>query len=295
MLYHIRQSWLAVRGNLTAAVATLTTMTLTLTILGLVALVTLNLERIVTTLEQDVQITAFLEPSQSKSEASDKAARVQQEIAKLPYLESAVFISKEEALTQLTLDYPYFGSATKIIDNPLSDRVVIKLKSPRDVKALAVKVEAIAGVQKPVEYGAGVVDNVLNALQAVRGFGYGLVALLLLNSLFNVLNTIRVAMYARRDEINVMRLIGATRGFIRAPYVLEGVGLGLLASLMTLIVLYPTYTVGAGRLQDIVPFLPLIREPVTVLQVIAIVTGLGVLLGLLGSLWATNRYLREVE
>jgi cell division transport system permease protein len=295
MLYHLRQSWLAVRGNLTAAVATLTTMTLTLTILGLVALITLNLERIVTTLEQDVQITAFLEPSVSKSEASDKAARVQQQIATLPYLESATFISKDQALEQLTTDYPYFGAATKIVDNPLSDRVVIKLKSPRDVKVLAAKVEAIQGVQKPVEYGAGVVDNVLNALQAVRAFGYGLVALLLLNSLFNVLNTIRVAMYARRDEINVMRLIGATRGFIRAPYVLEGVGLGLLASLMTLAVLFPTYTVGAGRLQDIVPFLPLIREPVTVLQVIAIVTGLGVLLGLLGSLWATNRYLREVE
>ena len=295
MLYHLRQSWLAVRGNLTAAVATLTTMTLTLTILGLVGLITLNLERIVSNLEQDVQITAFLEPSRTPAEASDKAAQVQQQIAKLPYLESAAFVSKEQALGQLTLDYPYFASATKIIDNPLADRVVIKLKSPRDVKALAAKVEAIAGVQKPVEYGAGVVDNVLNALQAVRAFGYGLVGLLLLNSLFNVLNTIRVAMYARRDEINVMRLIGATRGFIRAPYVLEGVGLGLLASLATLIVLFPTYTIGAGRLQDIVPFLPLIREPVTVLQVIAIVTVLGVLLGLLGSLWATNRYLREVE
>lgn len=295
MLYHVRQAWLAVRGNLTAAVATLTTMTLTLTILGLVALITLNLERIVSTLEQDVQITAFLEPSRSPAEAKDKAERVQQEIAKLPFLESAQFITKEQALSQLTLDYPYFASATKIIDNPLSDRVVIKLKSPRDVRALATRVEAISGVQKPVEYGAGVVDNVLNALQAVRAFGYGLVALLLLNSLFNVLNTIRVAMYARRDEINVMRLIGATRGFIRAPYVLEGVGLGLLASLATLIVLFPTYTVGAGRLQDIVPFLPLIREPVTVLQVIALLTGLGVLLGLLGSLWATNRYLREVE
>lgn len=295
MLYHLRQSWLAVRGNLTAAVATLTTMTLTLTILGLVGLITLNLERIVNNLEQDVQITAFLEASKSKSEASEKAARVQEQIAQLPYLESAAFVSKEDALKQLTEDYPYFGSATKIIDNPLSDRVVIKLKSPRDVRALAAKVEAINGVQKPVEYGAGVVDNVLNALQAVRAFGYGLVALLLLNSLFNVLNTIRVAMYARRDEINVMRLIGATRGFIRAPYVLEGVGLGLLASLATLIVLFPTYTIGAGRLQDIVPFLPLIREPETVLQVIGIVTVLGVLLGLLGSLWATNRYLREVE
>jgi cell division protein FtsX len=295
MLYHFRQSWLAVRGNLTAAVATLTTMTLTLTMLGLVALITLNLEGIVGSLERDVQITAFLEPSASPAEASQKAEQVQRALARLPYLESALFISKEDALKQLAEDYPYFQSATGIVDNPLSDRVVIKLKNPRDVKTLAAQVEAIAGVQKPVEYGKGVVDNVLSALSTVRAFGYGLVILLLLNSLFNILNTIRVAMYARRDEINVMRLIGATRGFIRAPYVLEGISLGLLASLVTLGILFPGYTLGVGRVQELVPFMPLIRDPVRVLQVIAVLTALGVLLGLLGSLWATNRYLREVE
>jgi cell division transport system permease protein len=116
-----------------------------------------------------------------------------------------------------------------------------------------------------------------------------------LNSLFNILNTIRVAMYARRDEINVMRLIGATRGFIRLPYVFEGVGLGLLASLFTLLIVYPAYISAVGQLRTLVPFLALIEDNVTVLQVLALITLLGVSLGLLGSLWATNRYLREVE
>ena len=181
-----------------------------------------------------------------------------------------------------------------MVENPLNDRIVIKLTSPQNLVSIAGSVRAITGV-KDVEYGSSFAQNVINAISSVRAFGIGLEVLLLLNSLFNILNTIRVSMYARRDEINVMRLIGATRNFIRLPYVLEGVGLGLLASLLTLIIVYPAYTGAVSQLRNLVPFLALIEDQVTVLQVLALITLLGVMLGLLGSLWATNRYLREVE
>ena len=93
----------------------------------------------------------------------------------------------------------------------------------------------------------------------------------------------------------IASLIGATRGFIRTPYVLEGAGLGALASLLTLLIVFPAYLQGITRLSGIVPFLELIREPAVVLQVLALLTVLGVGIGFLGSLFATNRYLREVE
>ncbi|HEX2864113.1 MAG TPA: FtsX-like permease family protein, partial [Deinococcales bacterium] len=128
-----------------------------------------------------------------------------------------------------------------------------------------------------------------------RTGGNALVILLVLNTLFNILNTIRVAMYARRDEINVMRLIGATRGFIRAPYVLEGVGMALLAAAVTSVLVYPAYSAGARALQNALPFLPLTSDPVLTLEVLGIVAALGLLIGFLGSLVAANRYLREVE
>jgi cell division transport system permease protein len=297
MLYHIRQSWMALRANLTAGLATLTTMTVTLTMLALVTLVALNLENIVRTIERDVQITAFLESTKTPAQAealSEAVLMALQDKTKFPVLDSAKFVPKEEAYANLAIDFKSLADATSLVDNPLSDRIVIKLTSPTNLVSTAGSVKAIVGV-KDVEYGSDFAQKVINAISSVRLFGIGLEVLLLLNSLFNILNTIRVAMYARRDEINVMRLIGATRGFIRLPYVLEGVGLGLLASLFTLLIVYPAYTSAVGQLRTLVPFLALIEDNLTVLQVLALITLLGVMLGLLGSLWATNRYLREVE
>ena len=297
MLYHIRQSWMALRANLTAGLATLTTMTVTLTMLALVTLVALNLENIVRTIERDVQITAFLEGTKTPAQAealSEAVLLALQDKTKFSVLDSAKFVSKEEAYANLAIDFKSLADATSLVDNPLSDRIVIKLTSPTNLVSTAADVKAIVGV-KDVEYGSDFAQKVINAISSVRLFGIGLEVLLLLNSLFNILNTIRVAMYARRDEINVMRLIGATRGFIRLPYVLEGVGLGLLASLFTLLIVYPAYTGAVGQLRTLVPFLALIEDNLTVLQVLALITLLGVGLGLLGSLWATNRYLREVE
>jgi cell division protein FtsX len=294
MMYHLRQSWLALRANFTAGVATLTTMTLTLTLLAFTGLVTLNLEQIVRGLERDVQITAFLKPTANAGASSAQSERVLSALNNLPGLSSAEFISRDEAYRRLTEDYAVLTDAQKLVQNPLQDRIVVRVADARQLEAVATQIKGIAGVAD-LEYGAEFVTTVLNALETVRTAGYVLVGLLVLNTLLNILNTIRVAMFARRDEIQVMRMIGATRGFIRAPYVLEGVGLALLSSLFTLGLVLPGYNAIATRVAALVPFVPMIQDSGTVLRVLAVVTGLGVLLGLFGSLFATNRYLREAE
>jgi cell division protein FtsX len=293
-MYHVRQSWLALKANFTAGVATLTTMTLTLTLLAFVGMVTLNLEQIVRGLERDVQITAFLKPTANASDSSTQAEAVQTALSSIEGLSSAQFISRDDAYKQLVEEYAALGDAQKLVDNPLTDRVVVKVTDPRKLEDIAAQVRQIPGVNT-LEYGAEFVTTVLSALSTVRTAGYVLVALLLVNTLLNILNTIRVAMFARRDEIQVMRMIGATRGFIRAPYVLEGIGLALLSSLVTLGLVLPGYNAIASRVAELVPYVPVIRDDTVTLRVLAIVTALGTLLGLFGSLFATNRYLREAE
>ncbi len=294
MGYHLRQSWLALRANFTAGVATLTTMTLTLTLLALVGLVTLNLEKIVSGLERDVQITAFLKPTKDATASSAQAEAVQSALTRVVGLSSAEYINRDDAYQKLVQEYAALGDAQKLVQNPLQDRVVVKVTDPRKLEEIAVQIRKISGVTD-LEYGAQFVTTVLSALATVRTAGYVLVALLLANTLLNILNTIRVAMFARRDEIQVMRMIGATRGFIRAPYVLEGVGLALLASLVTVLLVLPGYNALAERVAALVPYVPVIQDTGVVLRVLAVVTGLGTLLGLFGSLFATNRYLREAE
>jgi cell division transport system permease protein len=294
MSYQIRQAIAAFRGNITAGIATLSTMTLTLTLLALVALVTINLETIVRGLEKDVQITAYLSPAENPALGQAQGDVVLTALSAIAGIESSEYVSKAQAFEKLKAEYNALEGASKLIDNPLTDRVVVRIQNPREIETIAEQIKQIGGVAD-LEYGADFVNTVLATLETVRNVGYGLVLLLVLNTLLNILNTIRVAMFARREEIEVMRLIGATRGFIRAPYVLEGLGLALLASGLTAAIIVPAYGAITARVAELVPFIPIVRDNATIWQVLGMIALLGVVLGLLGSIWAANCYLREAE
>ncbi len=294
MMYHLRQAWLAFRANLTAGAATLSTMTLTLTLLAFVALVTLNLEGIVRGLERDVQITTFLAPTENVALSQVQADTALSSIRQFPEVESAQFIPKDEAYAKLVEEYPSLKGSEEFANNPLQDRIVVRAQNPRSVSSIADQIKNLPGVQD-LEYGENFVNTVLITFETVRNTGYVLVLLLVLNTLLNILNTIRVAMFARRDEIQVMRMIGATRGFIRAPYILEGLGLALTASLLMLCIVVPSYSAVSARVAELVPFVPIVQDLGAVLRIVAAITGLGLFLGFIGSLLAANRYLREVE
>jgi cell division transport system permease protein len=285
--YHFRQALLAMRGNLTATLATLGTMTLTLLMLGFVVLLTQNVNRTLSQLESQVEVAAFLR------DGADSQGLLAQ-VKALPQVREAVLITKEQVLDEMTRDYPYARDAAELTGNPFPDTLRMKVAQVQDSRVVAASVSRLSGV-KDVEYGAGYVDQTVRTLSAVRGAGYVLVGLLLLGTLLNILNAVRVAIYARRSEISVMRLLGATRGFIRMPHLIEGLLLGLLAGALAVAMLAPSYFQLAQRVQTLVPVLPIISNPKTVWTLLAGLPILGVLVGLIGSFFATGRYLRELE
>ncbi|MCP2015587.1 cell division protein FtsX [Deinococcus sp. HSC-46F16] len=287
MTYHFRQALLAMRGNLTATLGTLTTMTLTLLMLGGVLLLTLNVNRTLEGLESQVEVAAFLEGG------ADGAALLGQ-IQTLPGVREARLVSSEEVLAEMTRDYPSTAEATGLVGNPFPDTLRVRVGRVEDSRPVAEAVSKLPGVED-VEYGAGYVDQAVRTLTTVRAAGYGLVALLFAGTLLSILNAVRVAMYARRKEISVMRLLGATRGFIRTPHVIEGVLLGTLSSALALAVLAPGYLALAERVATFAPVFPVVRDLDTLLPLLGAVAMLGILTGLAGSLFATRRYLRELE
>ena len=129
--------------------------------------------------------------------------------------------------------------------------------------------------------------------EALRLIGSVLVVVLLSSALFAIVNSIRAAITARRDEIEVMRLVGATRGFIRAPFLLEGVFLGVLSALLTLLLVVPGYSFIALRLSETLRFLPLVRDPVALAQLSLLLVALAFLVGLIGSALSVSQYLQE--
>ncbi|WP_221088721.1 cell division protein FtsX [Deinococcus aquaedulcis] len=287
MSYHFRQALLAMRGNVTATLATLVTMTLTLLMLGFVLLLTLNVNRTLSQLESQVEVAAFLTPG-----AQDNVLLAQ--VRQLPQVREATLVTSEQVLQEMTQDSPYTRDAVALVGNPFPDTLRLRVGRVEDSRVVAQAVSQLPGVED-VEYGADYVDPTVRTLTAVRGAGYVLVGLLFLGTLFNILNAVRVAMYARRDEISVMRLLGATRGFIRMPHVIEGLLVGTLAAALAVSLLTPAYLALAGRVQQLAPVFPVARDLDTLLPLLGGVAVLGILTGLLGSLFATRRYLRELE
>lgn len=287
MSYHLRQALLAMRGNFTATLSTLTTMTLTLLMLGFVLLLTLNVNRTLQQLESQVEVAAFLD------DGADTAALLTQ-VKALAQVREVTLVGKEQVLEEMTQDSPFTRDAAALVGNPFPDTLRLRVARVEDSRTVAGLVENMNGVQD-VEYGAAYVDPTVKTLSAVRAAGYVLVGLLLLGTLFNILNAVRVAMYARRNEISVMRLLGATWGFIRMPHVLEGLIVGLTAAALALALLTPAYMAMARRVQELAPVFPVVTDLNTLVPLLGGVALLGILVGLVGSLFATRRYLQELE
>ncbi len=287
MMYHFRQALLAMRANLTATFSTLTTMTITLLVLGAVLLLTLNVNRTLQQLESQVEVAAYL-----KDDANGAALLGQ--VRALPMVTQAELISREQVLAEMTRDYPYAREAAELAGNPFPNTLRMRVGRVEDSRRLANAVQNLPGIDG-VEYGAGYVDPAVRTLTAVRTAGYALVGLLLLGTLFNILNAVRVAMYARRNEIGVMRLLGATPAFIRMPHLIEGVLVGMIAAALAVAILTVAYLQLSQRVAQFVPVFPVITDLNTIVPILAGVALLGIVIGLLGSLFATGRYLRELE
>ncbi len=287
MKYHLRQALMAVRLNITATLATLTTMTLTLVMLGFVVLLSLNVDRSLSQLESQVEISAFLR------DGVDGQALVSQ-IQTMDKVKSVELKTSEQVLDDMVQVSPDLRELSDIVGNPYPNTIKIKTEHVADTKMLAPQISSLPGIEN-IEYGAAYVDKTVRTLSAIRGAAYVLVGLLLMGTFFNILNAVRVAIYARRNEINVMRLLGATRGFIQMPHIIEGVSVGFLAAFIAIIVLSISYIGLINQVKELAPMIPVVTEVSTISLLFLFLAILGVSLGLFGSIFASRRYLKELE
>src|SRR5262249_50287758 len=125
-------------------------------------------------------------------------------------------------------------------DNPLHDVYVVKLNNPQEVDKVAGEIEKLSSVSN-IQYGKGFVNNLFKVTRIARYIGMGLIAGLVFTTVFLISNTIKITIIARRREIEIMRLVGAKNHFIRWPFFLEGIWLGILGSLIPIGILCGTY------------------------------------------------------
>jgi cell division transport system permease protein len=284
-MYALQQAMRAIRGNWVASVATITTMTLSLTILAGFSLLSLNMNQVLASLQGELEVSAFLAPG------SD-GPRLLETVRGWPEVARAEFVGRDRALASLVADIPSLATAAQLVDNPLPDALELRLIDPSQTPLVRVRLEQLPGVVD-VEDGSDAVDTFLAINDALRVLGSILIVVLLSSALFAIVNSIRAAITAREDEIEVQRLVGATRAFIRAPFLIEGFLLGLFSAVITLALAIPGYQFVVARLAVQLPFVPFVRDAALLGQVAVLLTALALLVGLVGSAISVSQHLRE--
>jgi cell division transport system permease protein len=211
-----------------------------------------------------------------------------------PRVVTVRFVTKDEALQQFRSDPQNVILSQQIEGNPLDAKLEVEVKNLDDVAAIDKVARGWSGVDPtdPTNYQGDFVNRMLQLSQWLEVAGAALLVVLLIVSVVIVMNTIRTAVYHRRKEIEVMKLVGATEWFVRGPFVIEGVMTGLIAAAIALALLVIGYEPAVARFHSDVGFIPLTYDPAFISSLARDLLLGGALLGALGSYIGVRRYVR---
>ncbi len=218
----------------------------------------------------------------------------QQQLQADPRVASVRFVTKEEALAEFVRDPNNAVLSQQIQGNPLDAKLEVRVRSLNDVAAVDSMARQWPGVDPtdPTNYQGEFVTRMLQLSQWLSLAGIGLMAILVVVSVVIVMNTIRTAVYHRRKEIEVMKLVGATEWFVRGPFVLEGIMTGVIAAAIALSLLVISYPPAVSRFSADITFIPLTYDPTFIASLARDLLVGGALLGALGSYIGVRRFVR---
>ena len=282
----LQQAWQSIRRNGLMSLATSSNMTVALLILSAFFLTTLNLQNMAATEARKANITVELE------EGADGAPVEAKLLADLRVAETT-YVPADQALEDLAEAYGMDIEALQELDNPLPDAIIVKPRDPQDMAAVAEMAKNLEGVAA-VRYREQITDKLLTLARGIRTAGIVTALLMGVATLVIVSTTIRLTIYARRREIRIMQLVGATNAFIRLPFILEGAFHGVMGGAVSTVLVLAAYSWTNTYVSRHLGFLDLVYS-----TRFAVLYGLGTLLcgiafGVVGSLIGLNRYLRQI-
>ncbi len=275
------------RNGLMAAAAT-STIVIALAVAGGGVITSANLVHLAAILEGQVEVVGFLRNGLTPA----RQQRILASVTALPSVRTAAIVERTAALRRLQRTFGVTASTSDLLAaNPLPDSIEIRVVDAAHIRDVADMVQRIPGIDEVV-FGTPVVDRLVALTRAVRIAGTVIAALLASAALVIIMNTIRLTVASRRQEIEIMTLVGAAPGFVRGPFLVEGALQGAAAALVTSVLLTVGYQMLTSRAATSLPFLPLL-PPAEVIPAAALaVWMLGIAVGLCASAVGLRRYLR---
>jgi cell division transport system permease protein len=289
--FALNSAWQSFWRNLAVSLAAVLSITLILILAGINLLVGHALSQVLDGFRAKVSEISI---NVSDDTPLQNVYDFQHELAADPRVVSVRFVTKDEALIQFRSDPQNLILAQQIDGNPLDAKLEVRVKDLTEVADIDAMARNWSGVDPtdPTNYQGDFVNRMLQLSQWLELAGVGLLIVLLIISVVIVMNTIRTAVYHRRKEIEVMKLVGATEWFVRGPFVIEGVMTGLIAASIALSLLVVGYEPVVARFKTDVGFIPLSYDPAFISSLARDLLLVGALLGALGSYIGVRRYVR---
>ncbi len=297
--YFIRESLTSFRRNWVMSLGAVITIYLSLLIVGVSVGGSMIASQVVKDVEEKVQIRVFLKDGAAPADLD----ALQSVLEKDARVKSVTYTTKEQALEEFAQT---MSESPELVDqletNPLPASFDVDLKKPQDVIAVVEMIKAepsFAAVadrpedpEKSLKYGQQIVNRLFAFTRILRIVGVVFIVMLAIISLIFINNTIRLAIYSRRKEIGIMRLVGASNWFIRTPFMLEGVLQSLVGAALALLTLGLIQAFVMPKVVDTVSFLPVSLSGTSAVQIALLLVVGGIMIGLAGSTFALRRYLR---
>lgn len=289
---NIRDSFQSVFRNFSLSLASISCITITLLVVSISMILSVNVNNFATLVERDVTIVVFLDTDIS----AEDIKVVEQEIKRLDNIESISFQSKGEITEEMKNSSETFKA---IMDewtedeNPLQDTYLVKVEDINKIASTARQIGQIDGVDV-IKYGEGMVEQLVTVFDVVRKICLGMVVALIIVTAFLISNTIKITIFSRKREIEIMRLVGASNLNIKIPFIFEGLFLGMLGSIIPIIGTIYGYTVLYDNFhgQLFSPFIRLVEPQPFIILLSGVLLIIGILVGMFGSWRAVRKYLK---
>ena len=292
--YYIREGFSSLLKNRLMSVASIATVAACIFIITFSYCIVTNLQYCLRQMEDSIGIVVFLEDEAN----SDEVTRISQELNQINHVTMVTYISPDQAMEEFMEDYDIDAG---IMDgfsgenNPLSASFEITVDSLENQSGVLAEIENISGVRHTLN-ASSATDMLLKINKAVSIFGIVVILLLGVISVVIITNTIKISVYTRRNEISIMKYVGATDWFIRWPFIIEGMLIGIIGAVIPMVICWPAYSRIVDAIYTNLPIIQTmvtLKYPVEIFSVLLPVALLaGILLGVLGSVASIRKHLR---
>jgi len=288
--YILRETTYSVKRNPWLSVASILTVMVSLVILGFSIFFLANASNMAQSFESQLEIAAFMQ----NNTTPDQVQALQSQIQAMPGVASVTLVTKEQALEDFGKTMG--GSQSSLLSdlggtNPFPDKLTIKVTDPKNVKVLADQIATMTGVDT-VRYGQSYVDKLLKFTQWLRWIGFAVVAAFAAASMVLISINVKMNVFSRRREIQIMKLVGASNSYIRWPFLIEGMALGLVGGILAAILVGTGYNWLTLYIQSTLTFLPVVRNALLFREVLSGLLIVGMAMGAIGSGISLQKFLR---